>query len=98
MDVRVTESGNDDHLPDIDFYPAASGAQSRRDARNRVAFDQDIAPSKIAHRRIHADDCASPQQYSPIAIGTGPFKEIADPLIAGRRCYGFTEICGSESA
>src|SRR5882724_6372957 len=98
MDVRVTEAGNDDHFPDIDFYRASTGAQTRPDACNLVAFDQDVAPSKIAHGRIHADDCASPQQYSPIAIGIGSFKEIADPLITGRRCYGFAETCGSESA
>src|SRR5215467_15661150 len=98
MDVRVTESGNNDHFPDIDFDRAPTGAQIRPDGRNLVAFDQDVAPRKIAHRGIHADDCASPQQDSPIAIGIGPFKEVADPLVAGRRCYGLTETCGTESA
>src|SRR5262245_16412260 len=98
MDVRVTESRSDDHFPDIDFDHASAGAQSRPNACNLVAFNQDVAASKIAHRRIHADDCASPQQYSPIAIGTGPFKEIAEPLIAGRRCRGFTQTSGSDSA
>src|SRR5215470_15947617 len=98
MDVRITESGNDDHFPDIDFDRASSGAQIRPDACNLVAFDQDVAPRKIAYRRINADDCASPQQYPPIAIGIGPFKEIPDPLVAGRRCYGLTDTCGGESA
>src|SRR5262249_4337050 len=98
MDVRVAESRNDDHFPDIDFYRASTGAQIRPDASNLVAFDQVVAPRKIAHRRIHADDCAALQQYSPIAIGIGAFKEIADLLIAGRRCDGFTETRGSESA
>src|SRR5215813_9160375 len=98
MDVRVTESGDDDHFPDIDFYHAPTGAQIRPDACNLVAFDQDVAPSKIAHHRIHTDDGASPQQDSPIAIGIGSFKEIAEPLIAGRCCYGLTQTCGSESA
>src|SRR4029453_14312563 len=98
MDVRVAESGNDDHLPDIDFDHASTGAQIRRDACDLVAFDQDVAPGEVAPRRIHADDGAAPQQYSPIAIGTGPLKEIANPLIAGRRCRGFTQTCGSESA
>src|SRR5215510_2075351 len=98
MDVRITESGNDDHLPDIDFYRACTGTQTRPDACNPVAFDQDVAPSKIAHGRVHADDCASFQQDSPIAIGIRSFKEIADRLIAGWRCYGCTERRGSESA
>src|SRR5215467_1695501 len=98
MDVRVTESGNDDHFPDIDLYRAPRGAQIRPDACNLVAFDQDVAPRIIAHRGIHADDCASPQQDSPIAIGIGSFKKITDPLVAGRRCHGLTETCGTESA
>jgi|SRR5213594_3008538 len=98
MDVGVAESGNDDHFSDIDFDHAATGAQTWSYACNLVAFDQDVAAGKIAHRRIHADDCASPQQYSAIAIRIGSFKEIADRIIAGRCCDGFTQTCGSESA
>src|SRR5215468_6167082 len=98
MDVRVTESRNDDHFPDIDLYRASTGAQIRPDACNLVAFDQDVAPGKIAHRGIHADDCASLQQDPSIAIGIGSFKEITDSLVAGRCCYGLTKTCGTESA
>src|SRR5215471_13986514 len=98
MDVRVTESRNDDHFPDIDLYRASTGAQIRPDACNLVAFDQDVAPRKITHRGIHADDCASLQQDSTIAISIGPLKEVADPLVAGRRCQGLTKTCGTESA
>src|SRR5262249_45224381 len=93
-----TESGNDDHFSDIDLYSAPTGAQIRPDACNLVAFDQDVAPRKIADRWIHADDCASPQQDSPIAISIRSFNEITYPLVARRPCYALTKTCGTESA
>src|SRR4051794_24070308 len=91
MDVRITKARNDDHVPGIDFDYISTGAQTGTDTCYLVAFDQDVAAGKISHGRIHADDSATLQHYSPIAIRIGPLEPAAERPISSRRRCGPTE-------
>src|SRR5712675_410895 len=98
MDVRITKPRNDDHVGGIDLYYISTGAQTGTDTCYLVAFDQNVATGKISDGRIHADDCASLQHYSPIAIRIGSLEPATEHPVSSRCRCGLTETCRCKRA